>query len=68
MRLIRTNASKWGLDAPRVRRVPSVNVGLDGVASCAALTWRGVLMSHDAYIYDGRVSSSFGTPMWLPYA
>ena len=43
-------------------------MGAVGTAFCAALTWRGVLMSHDAFAYGERVSSSFGTPMWIPYA
>ncbi|WP_090748420.1 TRAP transporter small permease subunit [Paracoccus tibetensis] len=55
------------LAAPRVQRIVGVVVGLVGTAFCAALTWRGVLMAHDAYSYGERVSSSFGTPMWLPY-
>lgn len=56
------------LASPAVQRVLGVIVGLVGVVFCAALTWRGVLMSHDAYAYGERVSSSFGTPMWIPYA
>lgn len=51
----------------RMQRIFGVVVGVVGMAFCAALTWRGVLMAHDAYSYGERVSSSFGTPMWIPY-
>lgn len=45
-----------------------VVVGIVGAAFCAILTWRGYLMSHDAFQYGERVSSAFGTPYWIPYA
>ncbi|MFC0199016.1 TRAP transporter small permease [Paracoccus rhizosphaerae] len=53
---------------PGVQRMLRIIVGLVGVIFCAALTWRGAIMSFDAFSYGERVSSSFGTPMWIPYA
>ncbi|UIJ71033.1 TRAP transporter small permease [Aurantimonas sp. HBX-1] len=50
------------------RRAVAVLVGLTGAAFCGILTWRGYLMAHDAWSYGERVSSAFGTPMWIPYA
>lgn len=46
----------------------AIVIGLVGVVFCGILTWRGGLMAYDAWIYGERVSSSFGTPMVLPYA
>lgn len=53
---------------PVLRRICRVVIGLTGVAFCAALTYRGVLMAYDAHAYGERVSSAFGTPMWIPYS
>lgn len=49
------------------RRVLSAIVGIVGCVFCAIITWRGGLMAYDAWAYGERVSSGFGTPMWLPY-
>lgn len=46
----------------------AVVVGVVGMAFCGIMTWRGSLMAYDAWIYGERVSSSFGTPIVLPYA
>lgn len=43
-------------------------IGLVGVAFCGIMTWRGSLMAYQAWDFGERVSSSFGTPMVLPYA
>lgn len=52
---------------PALRRLFRVVIGLVGVTFCAALTYRGVLMAYDAHAYGERVSSTLGTPMWIPY-
>lgn len=52
---------------PALRRLFRIVIGLVGVTFCAALTYRGVLMAYDAHAYGERVSSTFGTPMWIPY-
>jgi TRAP-type C4-dicarboxylate transport system permease small subunit len=46
----------------------AVAVGIVGAAFCAIMTWRGGIMAWDAWRYGERVSSSFGTPIALPYA
>lgn len=43
-------------------------IALCGLAFCTVIAWRGGIMTVDAYHYDERVSSAFGTPMFLPYA
>ncbi|MFV0301856.1 MAG: TRAP transporter small permease [Paracoccus sp. (in: a-proteobacteria)] len=53
--------------APGVRRAMGIAVSLIGAAFSLVLTWRGFLMAHDAWSFGERVSSSFGTPMWIPY-
>ncbi|EAU43064.1 hypothetical protein FP2506_09481 [Fulvimarina pelagi HTCC2506] len=60
--LLRDNMS------PRGKRVLTFIVSIVGISLCAILTWRGWLMTHDAWIYNERVSSAFGTPNWIPYA
>jgi len=56
------------LAGPTFRRAVRVIIGVVGVAFCAVMTWRGFLMAYQAFEYGERVSSSFGTPMVLPYA
>ena len=43
-------------------------VGVVGAVFCAIMAWRGGLITLQAWDYGERVSSSFGTPMVLPYA
>lgn len=50
------------------RRAIRVGTGLVGTAFCAVLAWRGGLIAAQAAEYGERVSSSFGTPMVIPYA
>ncbi len=52
----------------RAQRVTRAGVGLVGAAFCAILAWRGFLITAQAAEYGERVSSSFGTPMVIPYA
>ncbi|MEZ5739448.1 MAG: TRAP transporter small permease [Burkholderiaceae bacterium] len=52
----------------RGARVLGIIVSVVGVVFCAILTWRGAMMSYEAWSYEERVSSAFGTPIWLPYA
>ncbi|MCF3932081.1 TRAP transporter small permease [Acuticoccus sp. M5D2P5] len=53
---------------PFVRSLLSAIIGIVGTVFCGILVWRGYLMAHDAFIYGERVSSAFGTPMWIPYS
>ncbi|WP_108658358.1 TRAP transporter small permease [Acuticoccus kandeliae] len=53
---------------PLGRRIISLIVGVVGTVFCGILVWRGYLMAHDSFIYGERVSSAFGTPMWIPYS
>lgn len=43
-------------------------VGLVGLAFAGIMTWRGGMVAYQAWQYGERVSSSFGTPMVVPYA
>ncbi|MEQ6250327.1 TRAP transporter small permease [Sulfitobacter sp. HNIBRBA3233] len=58
-------ADKMARGAQRVLRVL---IGLIGVAFCGIMAWRGGLMTYQAWDFGERVSSSFGTPMVVPYA
>ncbi len=53
---------------PRVQRAMQIVVSLTGATFCAILAWRGFMMSQTALEYGERVSSAFGTPIWIPYA
>ncbi|WP_420393223.1 TRAP transporter small permease [Acuticoccus sp.] len=54
--------------SPTMRRLLGAITCVVGIALCAILTWRGALMTYDAWSYGERVSSAFGTPTWIPYA
>lgn len=49
-------------------RLLAAVVALVGAGFCGIMTWRGGMMAYDAWSYGERVSSSFGTPIVLPYA
>lgn len=51
-----------------LRRGMRALVNLVGAGFSFILAWRGFLMAHDAFSFGERVSSSFGTPMWMPYS
>jgi TRAP-type C4-dicarboxylate transport system permease small subunit len=53
---------------PRVRRANRTVIGIVGTVFCAIMAWRGGLITLQALEYGERVSSSFGTPMVVPYA
>ncbi|TRW95304.1 TRAP transporter small permease [Paracoccus sp. M683] len=53
---------------PGLRRVLRIVIALVGAGFCFTLTWRGFLLAHDAWSFGERVSSAFGTPMWIPYS
>lgn len=54
--------------SPAAAHAITVFISLVGVTFCLILTYRGYLMTHDAWSYGERVSSSFGTPNWIPYS
>lgn len=58
-------AHMMGQGAQRVNRAI---IGITGAVFAGIMTWRGFLMAAQAHEYGERVSSSFGTPMVLPYA
>ncbi|MEN3794281.1 TRAP transporter small permease [Fulvimarina sp. MAC3] len=60
--LVKDAASPFG------QRIITIIISLVGIGFCSILAYRGWLMTHDAFIYGERVSSSFGTPNWIPYA
>lgn len=43
-------------------------IGLVGVAFCVVMAWRGGIIAWQAGEYGERVSSAFGTPLFIPYA
>ncbi|MBU2958289.1 TRAP transporter small permease [Paracoccus sp. C2R09] len=53
--------------SPLRQHVLRVVVALVGAVFSFTIAWRGWLMAHDAHAYGERVSSAFGTPMWIPY-
>ncbi|TKW64939.1 MAG: TRAP transporter small permease [Paracoccus denitrificans] len=53
---------------PRAELVMARLVGIVGAVFSFVIAWRGFLMAHDAFNFGERVSSSFGTPMWMPYS
>ena len=58
-------ADKLGARAQRATRAA---IGIVGAVFAGIMTWRGVLIAYQAWDYGERVSSSFGTPMVVPYA
>ncbi|HKK36882.1 MAG TPA: TRAP transporter small permease [Paracoccaceae bacterium] len=52
---------------PGMRRAGRVLIGVAGMGFCGIMAWRGFLLAHGAWIYEERVSSSFGTPLVFPY-
>ena len=42
-------------------------IAVVGAGFSFTIAWRGWLMARDAFAYGERVSSAFGTPMWIPY-
>ncbi|MDX1456775.1 MAG: TRAP transporter small permease [Marinobacter sp.] len=52
----------------RIQALIAAATALMGMVFCGIMTWRGGLMAWDAVEYGERVSSAFGTPMFLPYA
>lgn len=56
------------LAGPGLRRASRIVIGLVGIVFCSIMTWRGYLLAYQAWEYDERVSSSFGTPLVFPYA
>ena len=51
-----------------LRAVLATGIGIVGIAFAGIMAWRGALLTWQAWEFGERVSSSFGTPMALPYA
>lgn len=49
-------------------RLMAALIGVVGVGFCAILAWRGGLLTWQAFEYGERVSSGFGTPVFIPYS
>ena len=41
--------------------------GVAGVLFCAAMAWKGSVMTWQAWQHNDRMSTSLGTPMFIPY-
>lgn len=53
---------------PKGRLAVATVIDLIGAGFCWVLTWRGFLIAREAFVYDERMSTTLGTPMFLPYA
>ncbi|MGY0398968.1 MAG: TRAP transporter small permease, partial [Ostreibacterium sp.] len=49
-------------------RIIAMIIGIIGLLFCAILAWKGYAMAYDTFSHDERVSSTLGTPYWLPYS
>ncbi|MCS5600676.1 TRAP transporter small permease [Paracoccus sp. (in: a-proteobacteria)] len=52
---------------PALQHLLRVVIAVVGAGFSFTIAWRGWLMARDAFAYGERVSSAFGTPMWIPY-
>lgn len=41
--------------------------GVVGILFCSAMIWKGALMTVQAWQHNDRMSTSLGTPMFIPY-
>ncbi|MES0884897.1 TRAP transporter small permease [Roseibium sp. SCP14] len=53
---------------PGTQRLLRIFTALAGIGFSSIMAWRGWLIAYQAWEYGERVSSSFGTPMVVPYA
>ncbi len=49
-----------------VERLPILRA-VAGILFCAAMTWQGSIMTWQAWQHNDRMSTSLGTPMFIPY-
>jgi TRAP-type C4-dicarboxylate transport system permease small subunit len=49
-----------------VARLPILRASA-GIVFCAAMTWKGSVMAWQAWQHNDRMSTSLGTPMFIPY-
>jgi TRAP-type C4-dicarboxylate transport system permease small subunit len=49
-----------------VERLPVLR-SVAGILFCAAMTWKGSVMTWQAWQHNDRMSTSLGTPMFVPY-
>jgi TRAP-type C4-dicarboxylate transport system permease small subunit len=49
-----------------VERLPILR-SVTGILFCAAMTWKGSVMAWQAWQHNDRMSTSLGTPMFIPY-
>jgi len=52
---------RWVVD-----RLPILR-GVAGILFCAAMAWKGSVMTWQAWQHNDRMSTSLGTPMFIPY-
>ncbi len=52
---------------PRIVRRLDVLRGVLGILFCAAMIWKGTAMALLAFEHNDRMSTSLGTPMFIPY-
>jgi TRAP-type C4-dicarboxylate transport system permease small subunit len=52
---------------PKTRAVLDSMRAAAGILFCAVMTWKGAVMSFQAWQHNDRMSTSLGTPMAIPY-
>lgn len=57
-----------GLLPPRVDRARRVFVDVASFAFCAFFAWKSWTLTHEAFVEGQTTSSSWGPPLWIPYA
>lgn len=51
-----------------VQSIAATVIAVIGVVFCGVMAWRGAITASQAFEYGERVSSSLGTPLFIPYA
>jgi TRAP-type C4-dicarboxylate transport system permease small subunit len=52
---------------PRIAQHLPILRSVAGILFCAAMTWKGSVMAWQAWQHNDRMSTSLGTPMFIPY-
>ena len=53
---------------PKANRVRAVLVDIASFAFCAFFAWKSWTLWHEAYVDNQTTTSTWGPPLWIPYA